>query len=442
MSLFQIILTVVFVIAIVFAILLIGGYIPGFGGSATVIRSVPITVWGTFPSSAIVSVLNEMNGLQNAPYNISYVQKPAETFNEDLLNALASGVGPDIWLISQETLFENKDRLAVAPFSVFSERAYLDSFADEAELFLKKEPNDNSSKKDEGIYAFPVAIDPLVLYWNKDLLASSGISKPPATWNDFLLNSEQLTIKDARGNVTLSGAALGEARNIGHAKEILSTLMFQAGSSIVNPADYSITLNDSSSDGGLSPAGKAVEFYTDFSNPSKMAYSWNRSLPDSASFFAQGSLAFYFGFASEYDAIKTRNPHLNFDIAPVPQTLGAETKTVFGRLYGFGVSKLSKNQSPAVSAVGNLASAGNAKKLSDNLRLPPVRRDLLAEGNANPVLSAAYKSAIMARGWIEPPGNQAGVIFQNLVESVSTGRARFSEASQIARDELNKAFGK
>ncbi len=435
MNFFQLGVIAFFVIIAVFSVLIIGGFIPGIGGSSDSIKPMPVVVWGTFPSSQISLLFGEMNDEENAPYRLSYVEKRPETFSRDLLNALASGDGPDAWFISQDNLYENRDRLFVIPFESFSERVFVDTFADEATLFVKRA--DSNSNEKGGLYALPIVIDPIVLYSNKDILASAEIPNVPVTWNEFVSASEKITVKDTRGNIILSGAALGEARNVVNAKEILSTLILQTGNKIVNPEDFEVTMDDANLNGPSSGA-KAVEFYTSFSNPSKNIYSWNRSLPDSLSMFAQGKLAFYFGYASEYQKIKSKNPHLNFDVSIVPQTLGGPVKTTQGKIYALAVSKLSPNQNSALLAVVDIAK----KDLSSFFGLAPARRDLLAKGSTDFVASVFYRSAIMARGWLEPDPAETNSIFNNLIESSATGRARFSEAASVASSELKRAFGK
>jgi len=93
-----------------------------------------------------------------------------------------------------------------------------------------------------------------------------------------------------------------------------------------------------------------MRFYTEFSKSNKDSYTWNRSLPPSRSMFEAGDLALYFGYASEYKAIKLKNPHLNFDVAMMPQVGPTATKLTFGRMYGVGVVSASKNQAGAFYA--------------------------------------------------------------------------------------------
>ena len=90
---------------------------------------------------------------------------------------------------------------------------------------------------------------------------------------------------------------------------------------------------------GNSPAVSSVKFFNDFSNPNKNVYSWNKALSGADTMFAKGALAMYFGYAGEWAGIKARNPHLNFDIAEVPQIKGDKTKTTFAKVYALAVMK-------------------------------------------------------------------------------------------------------
>ncbi len=71
------------------------------------------------------------------------------------------------------------------------------------------------------------------------------------------------------------------------------------------------------------------------------------------------------------------------------------------------------------------------------LYLPPVRRDLIAKGNTDPYLSIFYDSALISKGWLDPDPFQSSSIFQNLIESVVSGREVMSQAINQAHNELN-----
>jgi ABC-type glycerol-3-phosphate transport system substrate-binding protein len=268
-----------------------------------------------------------------------------------------------------------------------------------------------------------------------------GIASPPATWDELFAQVNKLTKKDDRGNVLRAGGALGEYRNVKNAKEILSLLMLQTGNKIVDPRTLDVVFQGGAQNVGQSPAVSALSFFLEFSNPSKtFTYSWNRSLPLSDEMFVSGKLAFYFGRISEFNELQDRNPHLNFDIAVVPQVRDASIKATYGGIFGLVISKLSPNQSAVMSAALRMGEADMAKAFSDRLGIIPARRDLLSAGSPNSVLSVGYRSAIMSRGWLQPDEVSTGQIFQRMVESVGTGKALLSEAVNVAERELGSAL--
>jgi ABC-type glycerol-3-phosphate transport system substrate-binding protein len=67
----------------------------------------------------------------------------------------------------------------------------------------------------------------------------------------------------------------------------------------------------------------------------------------SKSLFLSGSLATYFGFASEYYDLKNKNPNLDFDVAPLPQAKGERRAATYGKMYGFSIVHTTPN--PAVT---------------------------------------------------------------------------------------------
>ena len=140
-------------------------------------------------------------------------------------------------------------------------------------------------------------------------------------------------------------------------------------------------------------AQSALRFYTEFSNPAKTTYSWNRSLPSSKDVFIAGDLAMYFGFASELDDIEKKSPHLNFDIAPVPQAKDAIARMTYGNMQAITVLKSSKNPTTTFYAASFMTSPEFNFVFSTISALPPPRRDLLR--NIPP--SAFGKYSIMVR---------------------------------------------
>jgi len=154
--------------------------------------------------------------------------------------------------------------------------------------------------------------------------------------------------------------------------------------------------------------------------------------------FVSGSLAMYFGYGSKIDDIKQKNPHLNFDIAVVPQIRDGKIKATFGKIYGLVISKNSPQIQTALPAIATLSANDFSKSFSEATGLGSASREVLAAGANDPVLSVIYKSSVMSRAWLEPNPERVYEIFKNMVESAATGRVKISEAVSQAKRQLEK----
>ncbi len=390
------------------------------GGGAT---DIPVVVWGTVPASSFQSLLPDES--DNKAQKVEYVEKSEDTFDQNLIEALASGKGPDAFLLPQDMILRYRDKIYPISYESLSERDFKDTFIQEAELYLFP----------EGIMAMPFSVDPLVMYWNRDLFANAGLSSHPKYWDEFLTLPDVLTVKDGSQNISKSAVALGEFGNIANAKEIISIMLIQAGNPIVRNEGAGMR---SSLSGDLSGAGGAVDFYTSFGSPLKTVYSWNRGMTDSKKAFINGDLAVYFGFASEMGDIASKSPYLNFDVAYFPEVRDAKTKITFGKMQGVAISKATKNFEGAWDALVLLSGEGAVKKWVNATNLPPVRRDLIFGTPSDANLTIFYNSALRARGWLDPNKKETGIIFRDMIESITSGRMKTSEALSRAGREIDE----
>ena len=395
-----------------------------FRGSGS--ENVSVVIWGTMPSSTFTEVASVITDADDR-IKISYAEKSPETFDSEFIEALAVGRAPDIILLSDSNIYRHSDKILSIPYDSLSERDFRSTFLEEGEMFLRG----------SGISAIPWSIDPLVMYWNRSLFSNAAVASPPLFWDEFVTLSSKLTKKDQASNIRESAVALGEYRNISNAKEILSALFFQANNPIVRMGEQGLesTLDSNAASG-------ALNFYTEFANPVKPMYSWNRSLANSKNRFASGDLAMYFGFASELSEIRARNPNLNFDVAPLPQLRSSRTYKTFGRLQAFAISRTAQNPTGAMEVIFKLTSQGPLKRLSELTFLPPVRRDMLASKPVgNSAVSVFYDSALISKAWLDPGRTRTSEIFQTMVESVTSGRQTPSDAIRRASGDMNSVLG-
>lgn len=429
MSNFKTIVLVVFGIFIFISVAIfagVGGFTKGDSKSTVV-------VWGTIEERTVMGMLNDKvfkSALSNVAF-VKYIEKDSRTYESEFVNALASGAGPDLVLLPHDFIVEHQDKLIVVPFDSYGgERKYKNTFIEEGELFLTS----------DGILGLPFTIDPLVMYWNRNIFSGAGIANPPEYWDELFTLSPKMTNRDQSLNILQSTVALGEFINITNAKEILSALIMQAGNPIVvrdegSRSGFSVHLGDSSTSLG-SPAEAALRFYTEFSNPVKSVYSWNRALPEDRQSFIAGDLAIYFGFASELTELRRANPNLNFDVATLPQSRDAGFRRTFGNMSALAVSRNASNPSAAFG-VANVFSGNRIVSLYTKFSpLPPVRRDLLAQTPPDAYSTVFYNSALIANAWLDLDREATTRVFKDMVEGVTSGRLRLNNAIRTAEDEL------
>lgn len=204
-----------------------------------------VVIWGTFNKLEMDTFFEELSNNNKSFRAVTYKQLDKRAFGETLVNAIAEGKGPDIVLIPNSLLVTYRSKLFPIPFEEFSKRTFDDTYIDGAEIFLRS----------DGVYGVPIGVDPLILYWNRDILSSSGISTPPKTWETLIGETTRAINKfDSSSNFTQNAIALGQYSNVTNAKNILAMLFFQVGSEIVTETDSSYKVNlDEVVDEGLSP---------------------------------------------------------------------------------------------------------------------------------------------------------------------------------------------
>ncbi|MEK7575315.1 MAG: extracellular solute-binding protein [Patescibacteria group bacterium] len=416
---FQIIVLALFAVSIVAGVIVLAT-----SKTSNKAASIAITVWGTMPAGSFNAASKYLDDMKS-PIKITYIEKKPELFDSSLIEALASGVGPDAIVLPQDLIIRYRDKIIPIPFTSMSLPTFKSLFIEEGELYVDA----------SGIVALPFSIDPLVMYWNRDMLSNAGVALPPRSWDEFIALVPKLTVKDQNQNILKSGLAFGEVSNITNAKEIISTLLMQTGNPITA---YGPTRLESR----LAPATigsvGAINFYTDFANPIKPDYSWNRALPNSKDVFSAGDLAFYFGFASEISQIRNKNPNLNFDVTYFPQPKGATVSVTFGKMQGLAVLRNSRNTAGAFQGIISMTGIGPIDYLARETGMPPVLRSLLVANPSDPYQSVFYSSAVRAKAWLDPNPAMSKTVFQNMIESITGGELDVGRAINLAGDSLNR----
>jgi ABC-type glycerol-3-phosphate transport system substrate-binding protein len=429
---FELVLVVVFGVLMFLALILLRGYQPPPDQNVTQIGEV--VIWGDVPAETFDSVLRKLREADQGFKSVSYRYITPENFDTTFVNALADQAAPDLLFMAHDRLVTHRTRLQPLSYDTFPLRDFRSTYIDGAEVFALA----------DGLYGVPVAVDPLVLFWNRDIFARSGFIVPPRTWEEVVGNTvPTLTVRDFSRNIRTAGIAMGEYRNIKNAFPIISLLTIQGGSSMVTEAKgvYQVGLNQVPGQAAAAqPFTNAAAFFTNFSNTGNTLYSWNRALRLDRDMFLSEDLAMYFGFASEGRDLASKNPNLSFDIAEVPQGETASVRRTYGKFYAFTIPRAATNKNGAYLVMQRLSSFENAKQLSDGLNFAPASRSLLLNGSNDVYGRIAYTSAPYARGWLNPDITVFGNILMQMLDDINANRRDIGPAANDAVNRTQQAF--
>ncbi|MDE2172893.1 MAG: extracellular solute-binding protein, partial [Patescibacteria group bacterium] len=257
---------------------------------------------------------------------------------------------------------------------------------------------------------------------------AAGVSTYPRYWDEFANLNSKLTVRDQNSNIRASAVAMGTLANITNGRELLGSLILQTGNPVTMPDSTGAVVSALSSARGTPT--QALDFYSQFADPTSNNYSWNRALPADKVAFLSGTLATYFGFASELADIRAKNPNLNFDVAPLPQVRSGGTASSYARMYGFSVVRASANQNAAYQAIAVMSSAAYLPSLAQVMYLPTVM-NALDQNSADPYIENFDKAALISRGWLDADPTESRQVFGDMVDAVVSGQ---KTADQAIRD--------
>ncbi len=377
------------------------------------IRPVTLNFWTVYDNVDQLRNLATQYKGENPHVTINIRQVRYDEFDKLFINALADDVAPDMVSMHVRWLRKYQNRLVPMPATVTmgklvqtstitKETAVLfDTFNMPTLESLKKAyvatvPDDAVIAKQ--MYGLPLTVDTLAVYYNKDLLDKAGLPEPPKDWNEFVEAVKRITKLDKDRKILQSGASLGTGKNIENAFDIVSALMLQNG--VTMAGSYGgITFSAGFEKANAThPALQALNFYTDFARPNKEAYSWNDDQNSAFDAFVRGKTGFYFGFAYDYDRLKSRAPDLNIEIMPLPQ-LNPNIQANVASYWLQSVVKKSKNQNEAWDFIRFMSEPDRIKGYADAVHQPSALRVHIKAQEADPVIGPFSSQVLIAKNW-------------------------------------------
>ena len=396
-------------------------------------QKVTLTVWGTVPELTLREAFIKYKELAAENTLVEYVYKDPTTLSRDLIQALAAGTGPDIWMTDELRIQNERNFIASPANDIMSVRTFTSSYIDAAtQAYVLKNNEDK-----EVVSAIPVWADPLVLYWNKTLFNRRAIATPPKNWTELQKNAQSLTEIRSGDAISVSGIAMGRAKNIPEYRDILTLLLAQYGAALYgNNGEVEFGKQRVTNSGTVDPTYGAFRYYTDFGNSGLSSYSWNTQFAMPMAEFQQGRLAMMVAPASSVESLRQKNPHLIFDIAAVPQLEGSTRAITASHIPALVVNKASTKQSESWKMLAWLASPVGQPYVLKERSVAPINRALIGTYNHPEFGSLLSASALQSVHLVDNNPDLSSQVMYDAVESITDRRATISEAVRIGTQRL------
>ena len=243
------------------------------------------------------------------------------------------------------------------------------------------------------VWGVPLNMDTLALFYDR-----SQINIPPKTWNEVAELTRRFTLRSGNA-IARSTIALGDTASVNHAIDILSTLMLQNGTKMVDTARKTATFNISAT-GAIPPGTNALTYYTSFGQPNKDTYTWTRSLGSSLSSLKDGKTLMALGYLSDLSKVGPVG-QTRIGVAPLPQVDTTKPLT-YGRYLAATVTKQTAEPKRAKAAwqfVSLLANPDVAEQYATTLRLPAARIDVAKRLTLGPQYATFLNQVAIGTNW-------------------------------------------
>ena len=434
-------------------------------------RPITIDYWRVWDGPEDFSEIIQKYNRLHPNITIKYHKLRYDEYEDALLEAFATDRGPDIlslhntWLrgyqsrglllpmlneitmvfphietgLKKEVVYDKRTKKS--PSLSFIKDAYVDTVYDDIVIRTKNEDSKTASNK---VFGFPLAIDTMAMFYNKDLFNNAGIANPPEYWNrEFQQDVKKLSKQNNKGQIIQAGVALGGSDNINRSTDILAVLMMQNGAEMMRGTEVAFQTKPAGfQDKNYNPGLDALRFYTDFANPAKEVYSWNSTLGNSLDMFIDNKLAIIFGYSYMLEDIKARAPKLNFSIAPLPQ-IESNSHINFANYWVETVSKKTDHPEEAWDFIQFMARKDNVKKYLDSTKKSPALRSLIDEYSEDPDAGIFTNQVLTAKSWYKgDDANTAETLIKDMIDKANDSQMPLSDIIGQAASKVQQTINK
>lgn len=401
--------------------------------TTTTVPEVTLIFYGLFDNEDVYTPF--IDAYEKAHTNVTILYKKytdPDAYLNLIVNELAEGDGPDIFMLHNTWFPGNYKKLTPAPSGMITPELFRSSFVDVTADDLIIPDSTNT----EQVWGIPLYVDTLALYYNdahfEDAIPAQG--HPASTWdgikNDVaLLNRQDQSFE----RFERAGIALGRSDNILRAFDILMMMMLDYKVSFYSDDLTQATFaNDPN-------AVKALELFTGFGLPSQKNYSWNKYLADADSSekeittFAKGKLSMLFGYSYAYNDILNEISRLKREgtetidansvkIQEAPQVFdpatSAETRKAYASYFVPVVSRTSRNADYAWDFLLSMTNTDLLTTYNATVHRPSALRSLITNEMKDPIYGVFAAQVGYAHSIPMTDPGQYKTIFMNGVDQI------------------------
>jgi len=377
-------------------------------------KQITLRVWGVDSSSAFSEISENFEKLkQTQGVDVDYRQFREETFEDELLSALAANIGPDVIMVKNRSLVRLQNKLSpLGPAQL--------KLTEIRRLFPTVVEQDFVDSTNGLVYALPLYLDTLAFLYDRDVFDKSQVLNFPETWERLSQDVTKLRELAPNGQLSRSAIALGGTnRTVINGADTILLLMLQRGARFPEGTIQADAVSNS-----------VLDFYLQFSNPSSPFYSWNETFGSSFDAFVAHKTAIIPIYYSQLVKLLQKDPFLRYQVAPMAQ-LNPQSPINYADYWGLAVVRQSSQVNLAWEYVRYATmQPANASVYATRTSRPPALKSLLEADLADPIKGIFARQALTARSWPGPNDFYVRQIISNNIAAFLRGELTQATALQ------------
>jgi ABC-type glycerol-3-phosphate transport system substrate-binding protein len=355
--------------------------------------------------------------------------KDAKEYEARVVNAIADGDGPDIWLVRNDWIPKH------APKSL----AAVVSNPEEDPIALAKTKIEPAlvdlNVFENKLYGIPLTADSLMMLYNLDFYnnvanaadeaGKKTLGVTPTTWSDL---SSQSAVVSQRKEATIqrSAIALGTVDTTFAPSDVLTAFMTQAEVAILTEDKKNVGFNLARFKGGIAefPATDVLDFYTSFARVDKSNYSWNDTMGNPIDAFVNQKTGALIGYYSTLQTILNRDPNFEIRVVPLVQRQEKTDRVDYATTWSFIVNSETTQPQLSWNYLSYMANELVQQKYSEKTNKPPATKynnptiivpSLKLPSEAAELVRLQFRTA---KQFVKPEWQQTDEIFQDAIRQV------------------------